>query len=45
MELIVITSLALHPVITLGRVWARKHLATSSNGVTGVVAKTVSVLA
>lgn len=45
MELIVITTIALHPVIKLGKVWAHKHLATSSNGVTGVAAKTVSVLA
>lgn len=45
MELIILTTALMHPVIRLGRVWAAKHLATSSNPATNVAAKTVTVLA
>jgi hypothetical protein len=45
MEVVVVTVILLHPVIKLGKVWAAKHLATSGNPVTGVIAKTVTALA
>jgi len=45
MELIVITTALMTPVIRLGKVWAAKHMATSANPVTNVAAKTVTVLA
>lgn len=44
MEVVVVTVLLLHPVIKLTKVWSAKHLSTSANPLTGVVAKTVSVL-
>ena len=44
MEVVVVTVLLLHPVIKLGKVWSAKHLSTSGNQLTGIVAKTVSVL-
>jgi hypothetical protein len=45
MEVVVVTVLLLHPVLRLTRVWSAKHLATSNNELTGIIAKTVSVLA
>ena len=44
-ELIIVTTVLLHPVIRMARVWAAKHLATSSNPATGVVAEVVQVVA
>lgn len=44
MEIVVAIVVLLHPVIKLGKVWSAKHLATSSNPVTSVAAKTASVL-
>ena len=44
-ELVVVTVVLLHPVIRMARVWAHKHLVTSTNPATGVVAEVVSVVA
>lgn len=41
MELIIVTSLLLHPVVGMVRIWARKHLATSSNQATTTAAEVV----
>jgi hypothetical protein len=45
MELIVITVIALHPVVALAKLWAHKTLATSpENSVAHESAKIVSVI-
>ena len=41
MELIVITVVLLGPVMSMARIWARKHLATSGNPSTGTAAEVV----
>lgn len=38
-ELIVVTVVLLHPVLSMARIWAAKHLATSGNDSTGVGAE------
>lgn len=45
MELVIVTVVLLHPVIRMAHLWAAKHLATSSNPVTGTVAEVISVIA
>lgn len=45
MELVIVTVVLMHPVISMARIWARKHLATSSNETTGTVAKVVASVA
>jgi hypothetical protein len=39
MELIIVTTVLLHPVIRMVHIWAAKHLATSNNPSTGVAAE------
>lgn len=39
MELMIVTVVLLHPVISMWRIWAAKHLATSSNESTGAGAE------
>ena len=43
-ELIIVTVVLLHPVIRMSRVWAAKHLATSTNPATGAAAQVVFTL-
>jgi hypothetical protein len=38
-ELIVVTVILLGPVVNMGRIWFRKHIATSGNESTGVAAE------
>lgn len=45
MELVVVTVVLLHPVIRMARIWAHKHLATSNNPATGVVAEVIATVA
>ena len=45
MELVIVTVVLMHPVIRMARIWAHKHLATSNNDATGVVAEVVATLA
>lgn len=44
MELIVITVVLLHPVIRMAHIWAAKHLATSNNPATTVVAEVIATV-
>lgn len=39
MELVIVTVVLLHPVLSMARVWCAKHLQTSSNQSTGVAAE------
>lgn len=43
-ELIIITTILLHPAMSLIRVWAQKHMATTSNESTGVGASVAAEL-
>ena len=43
-ELINVTTILLHPVIRMAKVWAAKHLATSDNPATGVIAEVTATL-
>lgn len=45
MELVVVTVVLLHPVIRMARIWAAKHLATSTNPVTTTAAETIAAVA
>lgn len=45
MELVIVTVVLMHPVIRMARVWAHKHLATSSNPATGTVAEVIATVA
>lgn len=45
MELVIVTVVLMHPVIRMARIWAHKHLATSSNPATGTVAEVVATVA
>jgi len=45
MELVIVTVVLLHPVIRMAHLWAAKHLATSSNPATAVVAEVVTTVA
>ena len=45
MELVIVTVVLMHPVIRMARIWAHKHLATSNNETTGVVAEVVATVA
>jgi len=45
MELVVVTVVLLHPVIRMARVWAHKHLATSSNPATQTAAEVLATVA
>ena len=40
-ELVIVTVILVHPVIKMARIWAAKHLVTSSNPATGNVAEVV----
>jgi hypothetical protein len=44
-ELVIVTVILLHPVISMARIWAAKHLATSANPGTGVAAQVVATVA
>ena len=39
MELVIVTVILLHPVISMARFWSAKHLHTSNNESTGVAAE------
>lgn len=43
-ELIVLTTILLHPALALVRVWAQKHMATTSNESSGVGASVAAEL-
>lgn len=45
MELVVVTVVLLHPVIRMARIWAAKHLSTSTNPVTTTAAETIAAVA
>jgi hypothetical protein len=44
MELIIVTVVLLHPVIRMAHIWAAKHLSTSNNEVTGIVAEVIATV-
>ncbi len=44
MELVIITVVLLHPVIRMAHIWAAKHLATSANETTGVMAEVIATV-
>lgn len=39
MELIIVTTVLLHPVLSMARIWMAKHLHTSDNQSTGAAAE------
>ena len=44
MELVILTVVLLHPVIRMAHIWAAKHLQTSNNPTTGVVAEVIATV-
>ena len=44
MELIVVVVVLLHPVLSMARIWAHKHLVTSNNPSTGVAAEVTATV-
>lgn len=44
MELVVVTVVLLHPVVSMARIWLAKHLRTSSNDTTTAAAEVAATI-